>query len=53
MTVLDKLLKIIEGYTLKLDEINDVNDWITYQATLHMLQVQALIDLVRRVRVRR
>jgi len=51
VTVLDKLLKLIEEYTSKLDEIDGVNDWITYQATLHMLQVQAqaLIDLVRRL----
>jgi len=40
VAVLDKLLKIIEEYTLKLDEINDIDNWITYQATLHMLQVQ-------------
>jgi len=51
VAVLDKLLKLIEEYTLKLDEIKDVDDWITYQATLHMLQVQAqaLIDLIRRL----
>jgi len=51
VTVLDKLLKLIEEYTLKLDEINEVDDWITYQATLHMLQIQAqaLIDLIRRL----
>jgi len=51
VAVLDKLLKLVEEYTLKLDEINDVDDWITYQATLHMLQIQAqaLIDLIRRL----
>ncbi|WP_338602658.1 HepT-like ribonuclease domain-containing protein [Sulfolobus tengchongensis] len=51
MTLLDKLLEMIKDYTIKLDEIKSLDDWITYYATLHLLQVQAqaFIDLVRRI----